>query len=94
MTLQELKQALETNTFKPTTMILISEDKFIPLQYVEEMKKQYNVMYIDSLQELLPNEDDIFEDSTEISSDIIIFNTIPKLYATLYKPKSAFEHIF
>jgi DNA polymerase III delta subunit len=56
-------------------MILVSEDKFIPLQYVEEMKKQYNVMYIDSLQELLPNEDDIFGDSTEISSDIIVFNT-------------------
>ena len=75
MTLQELKQALETNTFKPTTMILVSEDKFIPLQYVEEMKKQYNVQYIDTLQELVPAEDDIFGDSTEISSDIIIFNT-------------------
>ena len=75
MTLQELKQALETNTFKPTTMILVSEDKFIPLQYVEEMKKQYNVEYIDTLQELVPAEDDIFGDSTEISSDIIIFNT-------------------
>jgi DNA polymerase III delta subunit len=75
MTLQELKQALETNTFKPTTMILISEDKFIPLQYVEEIKKQYNTLYIESLQELVPDEDDIFGDSTEISSDIIILNT-------------------
>jgi hypothetical protein len=75
MTLQELKQALETNTFKPTTMILISEDKFIPLQYVEEIKKQYNTLYIESLQDLPPNEVDIFENSTEISSDVIIFNT-------------------
>lgn len=75
MTLQELKQALETNTFKPTTMILVSEDKFIPLQYVEEMKKQYNVMYIETLQELVPDDSDIFGDSNEISSDIIIFNT-------------------
>lgn len=75
MTLQELKQSLETNTFKPTTMILVSEDKFIPLQYVEEIKKQYNILYIESLQELVPNEDDIFGDYTEISSDIIIFNT-------------------
>lgn len=75
MTLQELKQALETNTFKPTTMILISEDKFIPLQYVEEIRKQYNTLYIDSLQDLMPNEDDIFGDSAEISSDVIIFNT-------------------
>jgi DNA polymerase III delta subunit len=75
MTLQELKQSIETNTFKPTTMILVSEDKFIPLQYVEEIKKQYNILYIESLQELVPNEDDIFEDYTEISSDIIIFNT-------------------
>ena len=75
MTLQELKQSLETNTFKPTTLILISEDKFIPLQYVEEIKKHYDVMYIESLQELTPAEDDIFGDSNEISSDIIIFNT-------------------
>ena len=75
MTLQELKQSLETNTFKPTTMILVSEDKFIPLQYVEEIKKQYNILYIESLQELVPDENDIFGDFTEISSDIIIFNT-------------------
>lgn len=75
MTLQELKQSIEDSTFKPTTMILVSEDKFIPLQYVEEIKKQYDVLYVESLQELLPNEDDIFGDSTEISSDIIIFNT-------------------
>lgn len=75
MTLQDLKQSLETNTFKPTTMILVSEDKFIPLQYVEEIKKQYNTLYIESLQELVPDEDDIFGDSTEISSDIIILNT-------------------
>lgn len=75
MTLQDLKQSLETNTFKPTTLILISEDKFIPLQYVEEIKKHYDVMYIESLQELTPTEDDIFGDSNEISSDIIIFNT-------------------
>jgi DNA polymerase III delta subunit len=75
MTLQELKQSLENNTFKPVTMILVSEDKFIPLQYVEEIKKQYNTLYIESLQELVPDEDDIFGDSTEISSDIIILNT-------------------
>ena len=75
MTLQELKQSLETNTFKPTTMILVSEDKFIPLQYVEEIKKKYNILYIESLQELVPDENDIFGDFTEISSDIIIFNT-------------------
>ena len=75
MTLQELKQSLETNTFKPTTMILVSEDKFIPLQYVEEIKKQYNILYIESLQELVPDENDIFGDFTEIYSDIIIFNT-------------------
>ena len=75
MTLQELKESIESRTFKPSTMILVSEDKFIPLQYVEEMKKQYNVQYIDTLQELVPAEDDIFGDSTEISSDIIIFNT-------------------
>ena len=75
MTLQELKQALETNTFKPTTMILVSEDKFIPLQYVEEIKKQYDVLYIDTLQDLVPSEEDIFGDSTTISSDIIVFNT-------------------
>lgn len=75
MTLQELKHALEGGTFKPSTMILVSEDKFIPLQYIEEIKKQYNTMYIESLQELMPSEDDIFGESNGISSDVIIFNT-------------------
>ena len=75
MTLQELKQSLEDGTFKPTTLILISEDKFIPLQYVEEIKKQYTTMYIESLKELVPSEDDIFGESNEISFDVIIFNT-------------------
>ena len=75
MTLQELKQSLETNTFKPTTFILVSADKFIPLQYVEEIKKNYNVIYIESLNDLSPKEYDIFEDNTKISTDILIFNT-------------------
>ena len=75
MTLQELKQSLEEGTFKPTTLILVSEDKFIPLQYVEEIKKQYNTMYIESLQELVPSDDDIFGETNELSSDVIIFNT-------------------
>ena len=75
MTLQELKQSLETNTFKPTTMILVSEDKFIPLQYIREMKNQYDVVYIDSLNDLVPDDNDIFSDFVEIASDIIVFNT-------------------
>lgn len=75
MTLQELKQSLETSTFKPTTLLLISEDKFIPLQYVEEIKKNYSVMYVESLQELIPDADDIFGNSNEISSDVVVFNT-------------------
>lgn len=77
MTLQNLKQSIEDGTFKPSSMILISEDKFIPLQYIEAIKKNYDygVIYVESLNDLLPNDDDIFGSNEEISSDIVIFNT-------------------
>lgn len=75
MTLQELKQSLETGSFKPTTMILVSEDKFIPLQYVAAMNEHYAVQYIDSLEELTPSGEDLFLDNTEVGSDIVVFNT-------------------
>lgn len=77
MTLQELKQSIEDGTFKPSSMILISEDKFIPLQYIEAIKKSFNydILYVESLDELLPNNDDIFGSNEELSSDIVIFNS-------------------
>lgn len=77
MTLQELKESIENNTFQPTTMILVSEDKFIPLMYINEIIKKfdYNVTYIESLLEINSGTDDIFGDFNEPTSDLIIFNT-------------------
>jgi DNA polymerase III delta subunit len=77
MTLQKLKEDIENKTFKPTTMILVSEDKFIPLMYIEEISKSfdYTIRYIQSLSEIDSDTNDIFGDSGEHSSDLIIYNT-------------------
>ena len=77
MTLQELKISIEDGTFKPTTMILVSADKFIPLQYIEAMRKslKYSVSYIESLSDIRPSEEDIFGESDIIDDDIIVYNT-------------------
>ena len=78
MTLQELKSSIEDGTFKPTPLVLISEDKFIPLQYISAMSKilGHQITYLDTLEEMCPNEDDIFSSLEDtISSDIVVFNT-------------------
>lgn len=77
MNLQELKESIENKTFKLSTMILISEDKFIPLMYVDEISKTfgYSINYIQSLSEIESSVDDIFGDSNEPTSDLVIFNT-------------------
>lgn len=58
-------------------MILISEDKFIPLSYIDEISKNFDfsITYIESLEEIRTPVDDIFGSGEESSSDIIVFNT-------------------
>lgn len=58
-------------------MILISEDKFIPLSYIDEISKNFDfsITYIESLEEVRTPVDDIFGSGEESSSDIIVFNT-------------------
>lgn len=78
MTLIELKDKLESKTFTPCTAILISEDKFVPLQYVEYIKKELGIQvyYIDSLSELSSGTDDIFFSHNSIDdSALYVFNT-------------------
>ena len=77
MTLKELKESIEDRTFRPSSMILLSDDKFIPLQYVEELKKfpKQKIIYIESLNEL-DSGDDIFSDPGSVSSDdVYVLNT-------------------
>ena len=58
-------------------MILVSEDKFIPLLYINEICKNFDfsVSYVDSLSDIDTNSDDIFGEPNELLSDLIIFNT-------------------
>lgn len=58
-------------------MILVSEDKFIPLSYIDEISKNFDfsITYIESLEEVRTPVNDIFGSGEESSSDIIIFNT-------------------
>lgn len=58
-------------------MILVSEDKFIPLMYLNEISNNfdYSINYVESLEGINPSNDDIFSDNNDISSDIVVFNT-------------------
>ena len=78
MTLKELKESIEDRTFQIASMILVAEDKFIPLQYVEEIKKFPNtkVIYLNSLNDL-STEDDIFAESSTSSSDELFVLNVP-----------------
>ena len=76
ITLQGLKESIENNTFKPMSMVIVSEDKFVPLQYIEAIRKNFSVTYIDSLDVLTPDAEDIFSVGFgEITTDLIVFNT-------------------
>ena len=77
MTLQELKESIENRTFQPTTMILVSEDKFIPLLYINEISKNFDfsISYIESLNDISNNDEDIFGASNESLYDLVVFNT-------------------
>lgn len=76
MTLQDLKSSIEDGTFKPTPLILISEDKFIPLMYINEIVKslKYSVRYVQSLSELVPQDEDIFGGTEVDSTDLVVYN--------------------
>lgn len=78
MTLKELKESLEDGTFTPTTMVIVSEDKFIPLMYLNEIEKRhgYSLVYVDSVEEIGTDVDDIFGiGSACCNKDIVVFNT-------------------
>ena len=77
MTLQELKNSIEGRTFKPSTMILVSEDKFIPLLYISEISKNFDfsISYIESLNDISDSGEDIFGETNDVRSDLIVFNT-------------------
>lgn len=78
MTLQNLKTSIENKTFRPTSLILLSEDKFIPLQYINAIQKDlgFSITYIEDLSVISPDIEDIFSIGTQdINTDIIVFNT-------------------
>lgn len=75
MTLSELKEVVEQLSPITTSLVMISEDKFLPLQYLDKLRERYNLIYIESLSEL-SSDDDIFMDEQEESSeDIYVLNT-------------------
>lgn len=78
MTLQDLKTSIENKSFKPTSFILLSEDKFIPLQYINAIQKDlgFSITYIEDLSVISPDIEDIFSvEMQDIDTDIIVFNT-------------------
>lgn len=78
MTLQQLKESIEDRTFRPSSFVVISKDKFIPLQYLEEISRNYHnpfhLNYVESLDEI-GAEDDLFSvESADSGSDIHVLN--------------------
>ena len=78
MTLQQLKESIEDRTFSPSSFVIISKDKFLPLQYLEEISRNYSVPfhlnYIESLDEIDSNDDLFAPDDTEGNEDIYVLN--------------------
>ena len=68
MTLQELKNLIENKTFSPTSLILVDKERFISYQYLRAIERDLHIplLYIDSLEELV-TEDDIFS-TNEVNS--------------------------
>ena len=80
MDLRQLKESIEDRTFSPTSMVIIAKDKFLPLQYLEEISRKYtnpyNLIYVESLSEIGNSSDDIFaSEDTTFDEDIYILNT-------------------
>lgn len=75
MTLKDLKESVEDGTFKPKSMILVGEDKFIPLQYIQALRDKFSVTYIEDLSSLVNDVEDIFFAPDSVSTDLIVYNT-------------------
>jgi DNA polymerase III delta subunit len=78
MTLQQLKESIEDRTFAPSSFVIVAKDKFLPLQYLEEISRNYknpfHLNYIESLDEI-GNDDDLFSaDSPDSEEDIHVLN--------------------
>ena len=78
MNLQQLKESIEDRTFSPSSMVIVAKDKFLPIQYLEEISRNYHnpyhLNYIESLDEIR-NDDDLFSsDSPESGKDIHVLN--------------------
>lgn len=78
MDFRDLKESIEDRTFSPSSMVIIGEDKFLPLQYLEEIERnlKYNLMYVESLSEIGGSSEDIFAlEDTSSDNDIYVLNT-------------------
>ncbi len=78
MTLQELKESIENKSFSPSTMVIVSEDKFIPLMYLREIERNigYSMNYVESITDIGADEDDIFGVTSGTNAkDITVLNT-------------------
>ena len=77
MTLQEFKESLENKTFLPCTMMLISEDKFLPLMYLREIERTlgYKLNYVESMFDIGADEEDIFGTVSGGTKELTVFNT-------------------
>ena len=74
MTLKDLKTSLETKTYKKESIIFIAEDKFIPLQYIEEIRKLgYELVYKENIESLIASSNDIFKNTEKIKEDNLIY---------------------
>ena len=75
MDLRELKESIETNTFKPTNLILLAKDKFIPLMYLEALSKTYDMNYLDSF-DMLPTSFSLFEVKNNKNINVIFIEKV------------------
>jgi hypothetical protein len=78
MTLQELKESIEDRTFSPSTMVIVSDDKFIPLMYLRELEKNlgYSMNYVESITDIGSDDEDIFGAPFDVDTkDIVVLNT-------------------
>jgi hypothetical protein len=77
MTLQELKESIEDRTFSPSTMVIVSEDKFLPMMYLREIERNlgYKLNYVESIYDIGADEDDIFGATVSSNKELTILNT-------------------
>lgn len=78
MDLRDLKESIEDRSFSPSSMVIVGEDKFLPLQYLEELRSglNYNLIYVESISEIGGSSEDIFaSDNNSSDNDIYVLNT-------------------